>query len=791
MAAPRPSPLVPPGGGAGGSGGAAPAAGAPAGVSMRMFHGEVFLGEMEVFPMKPGSEGGLPFPSNEIRISHFSPASERCPPLAILQTIAAFSVRCKLQSKLTPPLQSLHRLYLSCFNEFKSAVVVVGDEELHLVAMPTKSEKVPCFWCCSARSGLYASSVGMLNLRCLAIVFDLDETLIVANTMKSFEDRIEMLSRRMDVEDDPVRIAGMSAEIKRYIEDKELLKEFIDTDTVTDNGKIVGTQKEEVQPVSVGQERVLRPVIRLPDRNAILTRINPEIRDTSVFVKLRPAWEELRSYLTAKGRKRFEVYVCTMAERDYALEMWRLLDPEGNLISPQQLSERVNCVKSGKSACFNYSAINSCLYRVSFIFYNSSTTSFCCSKKSLQNVFRDRGCHPKMAMVIDDRLNVWDDKDQHRVHVVPPYTPYYAPQAEMANAVPVLCVARNVACNVRGGFFREFDENLLRKVFELYYENGLLDLPYAPDVGDYLVCEENFVPSNKDQAPIPEGMRGAEVEKRPNGQSYRGEQREGQQISSSTRSPGWISYDFDNAILNTFLHDEGMSIRGTGGGKNIQLNGGTLAIAPSVFVTVLQEIGRLCDSKVEFRSTVSNGKSMQFSVEVLFSNEKIGIGIGKTRDEAQVQAAEKALQNLESSYLSFVAPIAGVPNQDSRKSPRSGNGFLEDVTCSDVDISMQEPSGSTLKQDHSNNLDKLSSVMTLIREHCLEDQHVVFRDQVRNSSPARNEEYHFQVELAGQILGSGVGSDRDVAKLLAAEEALRTLKSTTDPQIKKYLRPVR
>jgi hypothetical protein len=83
-----------------------------------------------------------------------------------------------------------------------------------------------------------------------------------------------------------------------------------------------------------------------------------QIRDTSVFVKLRPAWEELRSYLTAKGRKRFEVYVCTMAERDYALEMWRLLDPEGNLISPQQLSERITCVKSGKSTCFNYCLIS-------------------------------------------------------------------------------------------------------------------------------------------------------------------------------------------------------------------------------------------------------------------------------------------------------------------------------------------------------------------------------------------------------------------------------------------------
>lgn len=65
-------------------------------------------------------------------------------------------------------------------------------------------------------------------------------------------------------------------------------------------------------------------------------------------MRLRPAWEDLRSYLIAKGRKRFEVYVCTMAERDYALEMWRLLDPEGHLIGSKQLLDRVVCVKSGK-----------------------------------------------------------------------------------------------------------------------------------------------------------------------------------------------------------------------------------------------------------------------------------------------------------------------------------------------------------------------------------------------------------------------------------------------------------
>lgn len=36
-----------------------------------------------------------------------------------------------------------------------------------------------------------------------------------------------------------------------------------------------------------------------------------------------------------------------------------------------------------------------------------------------------------MALVIDDRLKVWDEKDQPRVHVVPAFAPYYAPNAEV------------------------------------------------------------------------------------------------------------------------------------------------------------------------------------------------------------------------------------------------------------------------------------------------------------------------------------------------------------------------
>ncbi|KAJ4795788.1 C-terminal domain phosphatase-like protein [Rhynchospora pubera] len=607
-----------------------------AGISTKVYHGDVFLGEAEMFlpPFKDQNQNQNQtqtqnFPlgnSREVRISHLSPQSERCPPLSILQTISPFAVRFKLQAKSITTHPLLHRFYLSCFQEYKSAVLVGGEEELHLVAMPSKVEKVSCFWCCAVQQpGLYGSCLYMLNTRCLSIVFDLDETLIVANTMKSFEDKIDALSRKIDAEDDPLRVSGMSAELKRYIEDRDLLRQFVETDSVALDSTKLPVQHEEALSAVQDQQRILRPVIRLPDKNVVLTRINPEIRDTSVFVRLRPAWEDLRSYLTAKGRKRFEVYVCTMAERDYALEMWRLLDPGSHLINSKELLDRVVCVKPGL-------------------------------KKSLQTVFREGVCHPKMAMVIDDRLQVWDEKDQPRVHVVPAFTPYYAPQAETANAVPVLCVARNVACNVRGGFFREFDETMLRKIFEVCYESDVTDLPYSPDVSDYLLSEEY----NSKDAPIPEGINGAEVDRRINGLANHGDDRQMQPVAASR-----------------YPDDEAAAIRTSTGNRIAQSEGGShVGAVPSLSITVLQEIARRCDSKVEFRSTVKN---LQFSVEVLFSNDKIGIGMGKTREEAQLQAAEHALHNLASYYLSYVAPISGGLRNDLDK---SSNGFLEDATTS-------------------------------------------------------------------------------------------------------------
>ncbi|KAH9796889.1 RNA polymerase II C-terminal domain phosphatase-like 1 [Citrus sinensis] len=452
--------------------------------------GKEILGEVEIYPQQQG-EGGEGEEKNkkvfdEIRISYFSEASERCPPLAVLHTITASGICFKMESKSSDNIQ-LHLLHSSCIRENKTAVMPLGlTEELHLVAMYSRNneKQYPCFWAFSVGSGLYNSCLTMLNLRCLGIVFDLDETLIVANTMRSFEDRIEALLRKISTEVDPQRIAGMQAEVKRYQDDKNILKQYAENDQVNENGKVIKVQSEVVPALSDSHQALVRPLIRLQEKNIILTRINPQIRDTSVLVRLRPAWEDLRSYLTARGRKRFEVYVCTMAERDYALEMWRLLDPESNLINTKELLDRIVCVKSG-------------------------------SRKSLFNVFQDGTCHPKMALVIDDRLKVWDDKDQPRVHVVPAFAPYYAPQAEANNAIPVLCVARNIACNVRGGFFKEFDEGLLQRIPEISYEDDVKDIPSPPDVSNYLVSEDDAATANGIKDPLSfDGMADAEVERR-------------------------------------------------------------------------------------------------------------------------------------------------------------------------------------------------------------------------------------------------------------------------------------
>lgn len=174
--------------------------------------------------------------------------------------------------------------YFACY-DLQAAVASIGGEEIHLAAMHSrKYGHTPCFWGFNVASSLYNSCLTLLNLRCLGIVFDLDETLVVANTLRSFEDRIDSLQRKVNCESDPQRVASMLAEVKRYQDDKYILKQYAESDQVTDNGKVIRSESEVVLALSDNQQTIVRPIIRLQDRNIILTRINPLVNISCFLV---------------------------------------------------------------------------------------------------------------------------------------------------------------------------------------------------------------------------------------------------------------------------------------------------------------------------------------------------------------------------------------------------------------------------------------------------------------------------------------------------------------------------
>ncbi|XP_078166644.1 C-terminal domain phosphatase-like 1 isoform X1 [Carex rostrata] len=849
------------------------------------------VGEVEVYPKNTN----LITPVREIRISHLTPQSERCPPLAVLHTVGSggvcFLMECKDESA---PLFSMHT---ACLRDNKTAVIPIGGEEIHLVAMNSRKDlnstaKTACFWGFKVGDGLYNSCLTMLNTRCLGIVFDLDETLIVANTTRSFEDRIESLQRKIINESDTHRISGMIAEIKRYQEDRSLLKQYAEGDQVIDNGKIYKVQSEVVPRLSDVYPLMNRPIIRLPERGIVLTRINPSVRDTSVLVKLRPGWEELRSYLTARGRKRFEVYVCTMAERDYALEMWRLLDPDFNLISSSLLLDRIVCVKAG-------------------------------TKKSLQGVFQDGTCHPKMALVIDDRLKVWDENDQCRVHVVPAFAPYYAPQAEANSTPPVLHVARNVACSVRGSFFKEFDDSLLPQIGAVFYEDDFSGFPSAPDAGNYLISEDENVAPNGNKDPLGfDGMADAEVERRLKQEATTGVQSINSKPTTTLdprlvlpnqytasphptmgvpitvpqplvpltapqvppppvpfpvqvtpavipeASPAHTSQAREEGEVpeseldpdtrrRLLILQHGQDTRDTPppfpvasaipavpvppvpvpvapvpmqsinrgplgpvqypmepdrrlpyppfpsdrvGGQNQrfpppQVPRGDDRVRQSnaplnhkrstgfdqppsnkdTAVGALQTIAMKCGSKVEFRPIMCDTADLMFCIEVWLVGEKIGEGTGRTRKEAQHQAAEISLKNLANKYISGAL-------SDLEKTKE--NGYIKGANVfgynniADMKAGSALPITGTSDESHyidprnANSKRTLTSIASL-RELCTaEGYSLVFLQQPQTSDGSTVA----QVEIAGQILGKGVGPSWEEAKFQAAEEALESLK---------------
>lgn len=72
--------------------------------------------------------------------------------------------------------------------------------------------------------------------------------------------------------------------------------------------------------------------------------------------------------------------MCTMAEREYALEMWRLLDPDSKLINSVQLLDRLVCVKSGM---FNPSSENTSIRSIMSLLKSKLVDIISCDHSNL------------------------------------------------------------------------------------------------------------------------------------------------------------------------------------------------------------------------------------------------------------------------------------------------------------------------------------------------------------------------------------------------------------------------
>lgn len=205
-------------------------------------------------------------------------------------------------------------------------------------------------------------------------------------------------------------------------------------------------------------------------------------------------------------------------------------------------------------------------------------------------------------------------------------------------------------------------------------------------------------------------------------------------------------------------------------------------------VEVLQEIAMKCGTKVEFRPALIATSDLQFSIETWFVGEKVGEGTGKTRREAQRQAAEGSIKKLAGMYMSRVKPESGPMLGDSSRYPSANdNGFLGDMNSfgnqpllKDENITYSATSEpSRLLDQRLEGSKKSMGSVTALKEFCMtEGLGVNFLAQTplsTNSIPG--EEVHAQVEIDGQVLGKGIGLTWDEAKMQAAEKALGSLRT--------------
>ena len=444
--------------------------------------------------------------------------------------------------------EGLQRLHKEMRTEQKSAVVFLDDpalgrkREVHLAAVwiqprardderdhpdaheshdanakdekPAADTREPEFLAFEVRPNAPAVALEPLLHKQLMVIFDLDETLLQAFTLRSMERRARELdggnAGSADADDpaaadadasksgwgggqggaattvpgalgadaraatrDAVELERRRGEDRRRLRfDYDLLAQFRDEQCVRMPVPNASGQTQRIaakmEPVLVtdpdgGEEPVVihRPTIRVKSPHVrggemVFTRIDPKNPDTSMIVHIRPGWNDLYAYLCGdeKGaapnairgaaakdagnrpkRPKCKAFVCTMSERQYAHEMWRLLDPTGKLLPLHDvvaLHKRIVCVehRSGE-------------------------------KKSLANATRGLTNIPEMSVVVDDRTNVWERRAQKNILAIAPFMPYNTDtgpglQSEVAGKGGVMGMVQSMLTDVRYKFSQQW-----------------------------------------------------------------------------------------------------------------------------------------------------------------------------------------------------------------------------------------------------------------------------------------------------------------------------------------------
>lgn len=136
-----------------------------------------------------------------------------------------------------------------------------------------------------------------------------------------------------------------------------------------------------------------------------------------MLIRIRDGWDGLSAYLRGEDigekRQRFKIWVCTAAERAYALEAWRLLDPTEELISREEVKKRLICAGKQKKSLFR-------TFNLGPLHDTPFPDTMLCPKRKLGPL--NEG-HSEMAMAIiaDDRIDVWEKRNQDQILKIEPY----------------------------------------------------------------------------------------------------------------------------------------------------------------------------------------------------------------------------------------------------------------------------------------------------------------------------------------------------------------------------------